>query len=69
MSEYDTMIINSNILYLDANNLYAFRMGQYLPISNFQRKTKHWNESNIKKLKDGGDTDFLFEKDLSYLKK
>ena len=42
MSNYDKSLMDSYILYLDANNLYSYAMCEYLPQANFQWNNEEW---------------------------
>ena len=65
MSDYDKSLMDSYILYLDANNLYGYAMCEYLPQNNFKWNTEDWNTDKILNLNDEGETGYLF--DVNYL--
>ena len=52
MSEYDKSLMDSYILYLDANNLYGYAMCEYLPQGNFKWNTDEWTTEKILNLDD-----------------
>ena len=61
---------NTNILYLDMNNLYGCAMRQYLPISNFKWvKNIHKIEQKLMNIKNNSPTGYVLEVDLEYPKK
>ena len=43
ISLYDKSLMDSYILYFDANNLYGYAMCEYLPQNNFKWNTGNWN--------------------------
>ena len=65
MSDYDKSLMDSYILYLDANNLYGYAMCEYLPYNNFKWNDEEWNEEKIMSLDDKGKKGYLFSVDLS----
>ena len=68
MSDYDKSLMDSYILYLDANNLYGYAMCEYLPQSNFKWNTQDWNTDKILNLNDEGEKGYLFNVNLHYNK-
>ena len=66
MSDYDKSLMDSYILYLDANNLYGYAMCKYLPQSNFKWNTDLWTTDKILNLNDEGQTGYLFDVNLHY---
>ena len=52
MSNYDKSLMDSCILYLDANNLCGYAMCEYLPQSNFKWNFEEWNTDKILSLDD-----------------
>ena len=68
MSDYDKSLMDSYILYLDANNLYGYAMCEYLPQSNFKWNTEEWDNDKILSLNDEGETGYLFNVNLHYPK-
>ncbi len=62
--EYDETKDSTYNIYIDANNLYAYAMSQYLPHNNFQ-----WinaNTINIEKLDEDDEIGYILEVDLEY---
>ena len=66
MSNYNESIIDSYILYLDANNLYGYAMSQYLPLKDFEWNNEEWTKEKIMNLKEDGKLGYIFEVDLHY---
>ena len=68
MSDYDKSLMDSYILYLDANNLYGYAMTQYLPQSNFKWNTEEWDNDKILSLTNEGTKGYLFDVNIHYPK-
>ena len=47
MSDYDKSLMDSYILYLDANNLYGYAMCEYLPKGNYKWNNEEWTTDKI----------------------
>ena len=50
MSNYDKSLMDSYILYLDANNLSGYAMCEYLPQGNFKWNNEEWTTDRILQL-------------------
>ena len=61
-------LIDSYILYLDANNLYGYGMSCYLPLKNFKWNTDVWTNEEILALDDKGKIGYTFSVDIHYPK-
>ena len=68
MSDYDKSLMDSYILYLDANNLYGYAMCEYLPQGNFKWNSEEWTTEKILKLNDKGQKGYLFDVNIHYPK-
>ena len=71
MNNHDKSIIQSFLMYLDANNLYGWAMCQKLSIGGF-KWVKHllkFNESFIKGYNENSDRGYFLEVDVEYPKK
>jgi hypothetical protein len=73
--EYDSSKPKSNIIYLDANNLYGYAMSEYLPTGGFEwiepsefGKSKEEQTKAILNLKDESKKGFIFMVDVEYPK-
>ena len=66
MSDYDKSLMDSYILYLDANNLYDYAMCEYLPQNNFKWNTEEWDNDRILNLRDDAKKGYLFDVNLHY---
>lgn len=66
MKDYDNSKCESNIIYLDANNLYGDAMTKFLPQKDFKWNTEEWTTEKILNLKDDDKTGYLFNVDLEY---
>ena len=66
MKHHDKSLIDSYILYLDANNLYGYGMSCYLPQKNFKWNTDIWTTKDILELDDKGKIGYLFSVDIYY---
>lgn len=64
MSNYDNSKYVSYILYLDANNLYAWAMIQFMPCKNFKWNKDEWNLEKIMTISNTSDKGYMFEVDL-----
>ena len=70
MNNHDKSIIQSFLMYLDANNLYGWAMCQKLSIGGF-KWVKHllkFNESFIKGYNENSDRGYFLEVDVEYPK-
>jgi len=69
MKDYDKTKPSKYITYLDASNLCAFAMSQYLPTGGFKWLTeKEINKLDLGKYTENSKTGFIFEVDLEYPK-
>ena len=69
MKKYDEKLPAKYIMYLDANNLYAYAMSQYLPTEKFRWMTKkEIDKIDLAKYKDDGKKGLILEVDLKYPK-
>ena len=67
MEEYDEESPSKYIMYLDANNLYGWAMGQHLPTGNFRWMTdKEISKIDLGKYKTDGQKGLIQEVDLEY---
>lgn len=67
MKNYDPTIESSYIIYLDANNLYAYAMKQYLPTGNHHwEKPEEWNTEKILAMTNTQSTGAIFDVDIEY---
>ena len=67
MKEYDEKAPSKYIKYLDANNLYGWKMSQYLPTGNFRWMTdKKISKIDLGKYKADGKKGLILEVDLAY---
>ena len=71
MKNYVNSIISSNLMYLDANNLYRGEISQELPLNSFKRVEglSQFNEDFIKNYDENSDKIYIFEVELEYPKK
>ena len=71
MKNYVNSIISSNLMYLDANNLYRREISQELPLNSFKRVEglSQFNEDFIKNYDENSDKIYIFEVELEYPKK
>ena len=71
MKNYVNSIISSNLMYLDANNLYRREISQELPLNSFKRAEglSQFNEDFIKNYDENSDKIYIFEVELEYPKK
>ena len=71
MKNYVNSIIPSNLMYLDANNLYRREISQELPLNSFKRVEglSQFNEDFIKNYDENSDKIYIFEVELEYPKK
>ena len=63
---YDKSLLDSYILYLDANNLYGYAMCEYLPQKNFKWNTEEWTVEKNLNLDDEGTKGYLFNVNIHY---
>ena len=63
--KYDSSKESSQIIYLDANNLYGWSMIQHLPYKSFQWNNDVWTKEKILEIDDKANKGYLFEVDLS----
>ena len=69
MREYDEKEPSKYVMYLDANNLYGWAMGQYLPTGGFKWLTeKQINEINLAQYNEDSNKGLILEVDLKYPK-
>ena len=71
MKNYDKKIESSNLTYLDANNLYVWKMSQKLPVNGFiwyNGYLSDFNEEFIKKYDEKRDEGYFLEVDMEYPK-
>ena len=61
MSDYDKTLMDSYILYLDANNLYGYGMHEYLPTNDFKCNTYKWTVEKILNFVDEGEKGYLVD--------
>ncbi|MDR3549972.1 MAG: hypothetical protein P4L31_01035, partial [Candidatus Babeliales bacterium] len=68
LSGYDINKQLTELIYLDANNLYGWAMSQYLPLNDFKMTENfdHFTPAVIQSLSDTDSTGFIFEVDLKY---
>ena len=67
MKNYNPEIESSFIIYLDANNLYAHALKQYLPVGNHHwENPEDWDEKKILAMTDKQQTGAIFECDIEY---
>ena len=67
MNEYDEKASSKYIMYLDANNLYGWAMGQYLPTNNFRWMSDMGiSKTDLGKYKADGKKGLILEVDLEY---
>ena len=71
MKNYVNSIIPSNLMYLNANNLYRREISQELPLNSFKRVEglSQFNEDFIKNYDENSDKIYIFEVELEYPKK
>ena len=67
---YNEDTILSNLMYLDANNLYGWAMSQKLPVNGFKwvEKLSRFNERFIKNYNENSDIGYFLEVDIDYPK-
>ena len=65
MASYNTDIVSSYIMYLDANNLYGGAMSEKLPCADFEWSDDIQNAGDVLKY-DNGDHGYMLEVDLGY---
>ncbi|GFW42849.1 transposable element Tcb1 transposase [Trichonephila clavipes] len=63
LSNYDSKLPSSYIIYLDANNLYGWAMSQHLPTHDFSWAEEDVNFMNVP---DDSEIGYIFEVDLEY---
>ncbi|GFY04308.1 uncharacterized protein TNCV_4413961 [Trichonephila clavipes] len=63
LSNYDSSLPSSYIIYLDANNLYGWAMSQHLPTHDFSWTDEDVNFMNVP---DDSEIGYIFEVDLEY---
>ena len=70
MESHDRNIESSFVVYLDANNLYAWPMCKKLPVSDFKRivDLSIFTEDLIKNYDENSDKGYIFEVDVEYPK-
>ena len=72
MNIYDKNKESSYLVYLDANNLYAYAVSKTLPIRNFKWLDKDdiskFNDELIKRYNENKDIGYIFEVDIEYPK-
>ena len=67
MSDYDSSVDESYIIYLDVNSLYSWAMLQYLPVSTFKwLHPESVQNFDVTKVPDDSDTGYILEVDLEY---
>ena len=66
MSDYDKSLMDSYILYLDANKFYGYAMCEYLPQGNCKWNTDEWTIDRILNLDVKGNKSYLFDVHLHY---
>ena len=70
MKSYDKNITSSHLMYLDANNLYGWRMSQKLPLNGFKwvKKLSKFNEDFIKNYDEKSNKGYILEAVVEYSK-
>ena len=70
MNNYDKRKLISYLMYLDANNLYGWKMSLKLPVNGFKwvRDLSKFNESFIKNYNENSDRGYFLEVDVEYPK-
>ena len=70
IKNYDKNIISSNLMYLDANNLYGWKMSQKFPVNGFKwiKKLTKFNEDFIKNYDENSNKGYILEVDVEYPK-
>ena len=64
---YDSSFPNQNLIYLDANNLYAWAMSQSLPTHGFRFLQQDGISTlKLQELSDDAEDGYIFEVDLYY---
>ena len=70
MKNYNKGITLSYLMYLDANNLYGWKLSQKLPINGFKwvgkSKLSRFNERFIKNYNESSDIGYFLEVDVDY---
>ena len=70
MQSYDVNEPSKFITYLDANNLYAWAMGEYLPYSGFKLlNEKEIDKFDVNSIVENSSDGYILEVDLKYLDK
>jgi hypothetical protein len=64
MCNYDKTKEDSQILYLDDNNLYGHSMSQYLPYKDFKWNNEEWTKEKILSISDTSEKGYKFKVDL-----
>ena len=70
IKNYDKNTISSYVMYLDANNVYGWKMSQNLPANSFEwvEELSQFKEDFIKDYYENGDKEYFLEVDVEYPK-
>ena len=70
MPNYNSKLLSTYLLYVDANNLYGWAMSEKLPINNFKwcNALEMFTSDFIKNYEEDSDTGYLLEVDIDYPK-
>ena len=70
IKNYNKSIKSSHLMYLDANNLYGWKMSKKLPINGFkwENDLSRFNENFIKNYDENRDAGYFLEVDIEYPK-